>query len=121
MSEAAVLAGSRWVLGGRSFVFAVENEVSSLGACAISLLMWGDTSTSQEGYEGFDTCSLMYPPFCVFVGTGTASEQIPLTEKPSLATPHFVARAAIFLAPDLPSCASIPALSLYSLSDLLCE
>ena len=45
MSE---VGGSRWVLGGksRSFAMALESGISSLSACAISLLMWGDQSTS---------------------------------------------------------------------------
>lgn len=40
--------GSKWVFGGRSCVTVFEKVHSSLDACAMSLLMWGDSSTSKR-------------------------------------------------------------------------
>lgn len=56
MSETEAVAGSRWVLGGRSFAIEFDNKESSLGTCATSLLMWGDPSTSEEATYGYRTC-----------------------------------------------------------------
>ena len=48
--RASEFGGSRWVFGGRSssFAMAVESGISSLGTCAISMLIWGDQSTSMR-------------------------------------------------------------------------
>ena len=105
VSELSGLWGSRCVLGGRSCAAEGDNAVSSLSGCATSLLIWGDQPTLTEAKHFYRTCRAQYSPLLILVDAGP--KQLPAPGKASPATPHLVARAAIFFAPDVSARASI--------------